>query len=174
MTKLSLQFHADRGEILAAVARWASESGLTVVEESFSPGYRVRVVDSAGLSGDSDPAANRISLSLHPVELNVSSALEYMRENPDVLTITFGEQNGRVLRESVLAAMTDDAKSLAVWKRLRNDLRKGMLKGASVENVMTGAQSRKDAHLYTAGAKRLADAGVTVAGLTDSVRYVLD
>ncbi|WP_194892482.1 hypothetical protein [Catenulispora pinisilvae] len=174
MTKLSLQFHADRDEILAAVRRWAEQSGLTVVEESFSPVYQVRLADRAGIRDDADFPLSRISLSTRPVDLRVSSSLAYLRGNPDVLTITLGEQSGQVLRESALAAMTDDAESLAVWKRLRNDLRKTLRKGASVENVMTGAQSRKDAHLYSAGAKKLADGGVNIAGLTDSLRYILD
>ena len=174
MTKVSLQFHADRIEVLTAAGRWSQQLALTVVAESFRPVYQVRLVDRAEAYVDSNAAMDRISLSAYPVDLNVSTALEYVRKNPEVLTISLGEQTDRVLRETFLAGMTDDPRLLADWNRLRRDLRKLMLKGASVENVMTGARIRKDAHLYTAGAKRLAAAGLSILGPTDAVRYILD
>ncbi|WP_157856327.1 hypothetical protein [Actinacidiphila yeochonensis] len=174
MTKLSLQFHADRIEVLAVVSHWAQQSRFTVVAESFRPVYQARLVDRTEIPADLNPVPDRISLSVRPVNLDVSTALEYMRKNPDVLAITFGDQSNGALRETFLGAMTDDSASLADWRRLRNDLRKLMFKGASVENVITGVRVRKEAHLYTAGAKRMAEAGVSILGPTDAIKYVLD
>ncbi|MER5959442.1 hypothetical protein [Streptomyces sp. NPDC001893] len=172
--KVALQFHGDRQEICAMAWEWARESGMLVVSECFAPAYQVQLGDEvqegsgrAGRGYDFD----RISLTPSPVDLNATSSLDYAKRNPDSLFINLGEQSDIILRESFLAAMTDDASLAKVWKKLREDARKSMYKGAWVENVMSGARSRVASHYYTAGAKRLAEAGVVPVGGTDWIKY---
>ncbi len=49
-----------------------------------------------------------------------------------------------------------------------------MFAGAWAENAMSGARSRVANHYYTEEAKCLADAGVTLMGGTDWIKYQLD
>jgi hypothetical protein len=97
-----------------------------------------------------------------------------VKKNPNSLFISLGEQSDTILRESFLAAMTDDAPLATVWKRLRERARKSMHKGAWAENIMSGARSRVASHYYTAEAKRLAETGVVPVGGTDWIKYQFD
>ncbi|MEW2134987.1 hypothetical protein [Streptomyces sp. NPDC005435] len=175
--KVTLQFHGGRREIYAMAWEWARESGLLLAEERFSPAYRVKLVggvQGSGATPECGDDVRRISLNPSPVDLNVDSALEYLKGNPNSLFITLGGQSDAILRESVLSAMTDEVNLVATWKKFRERARKSMLKGAWVENTMSGARSRAANHYYTAEAKCLADAGVELMGGTDWIKYQLD
>jgi hypothetical protein len=175
--KVTLQFHGSRREIYAMAWEWAKELGMLLAEERFAPTYQVKLV-----GGLQEPAASpecsddvrRISLNPSPVDVNAASSLEYSKRNPDSLFITLGGQSDAILRESVLSAMTEEVTLAAAWKKLRERARKSMFKGAWAENTMSGARSRVANHYYTAEAKCLADAGVTLMGGTDWIKYQFD
>ena len=172
--KVALQFHGDRREICDMAADWARELRLVLVEERFFPTYRAQLAgevrDGEGIFG-STRAVDRISLSSSPVDLEATSSLDYAHRNPDCLFIDLGAQSGDTLRESFLAAVTDDAVLGAAWRKLRDRARSSMSRGAWAENVMSGARSWMAGHYYTAGAKRLSDAGVVPKGGTDWIEY---
>ncbi|WP_405525496.1 hypothetical protein OG426_22860 [Streptomyces canus] len=175
--KVTLQFHGGRREIYAMAWEWARELGMPLAEERFAPTYQVKLVGGGQESGATPECGDdvrRISLNPPPVDLNAASSLEYAKKNPDSLFITLGGQSDAILRESVLSAMTDEVTLVAAWKKLRERARKSMLKGAWAENTMSGARSRAANHYYTAEAKSLADAGVTLMGGTDWIKYQLD
>lgn len=137
--KTTLQFHGDRQEIRAMALEWARESGMLLVEERFTPVYQAQLVGGAQegsgramFGGDVD----RISLSPSSADLNATSSLDYVKRNPDSLFINPGEQSDSILRESFLAAMTDDVPLAKIWKRLRERARKSMHKGAWAENIV--------------------------------------
>lgn len=174
MAKLSLQFHADYREILSVVEQWAQEYELTVVGENFRPTYGAWLVGGPATSICLPDVPNRISLIRGAAELAASTALEFVAKNPGVLTINIGTQTDGMLRESFLSTTTDNAELLAEWKKIRNSLRRSMLKGAWVTNLATGARLREDAHLYTRGAKMLMESGVKIMGPTDMVIFQLD
>lgn len=174
MSKITLQFHADRQELLAVFDQIRRELGLTAAVEYFRPVYRVYLVGGLESLLSVAGAVDRVSLHRGPVVLDSLSSLDFLRKNPGSLTIRLGEQTGELLRESFLGAATDDPELLACWKRVRNFLRRSMLKGAWVENLTTGARMRKDAHLFTAGARDLMISGVQIMGPTDVVAYFLD
>ncbi|MWA07607.1 hypothetical protein F8568_046325 [Actinomadura sp. LD22] len=174
MMKVTLQFHGDRQEICAMAWEWACESGVLLVQERFNPTYQARLV-SGVQKGSGSPEfgddIHRISLNPPSVDLSATSSLDFVRRNPDSLFITLGEQSNSILRESFLAAMTDDLSFVALWKKLRERARRSMHKGAWVENTVSGARSRVVNHYYTEGAKRLVEAGVIPVGGTDLIAY---
>jgi hypothetical protein len=175
--KVTLQFHGDRQEICVMVWEWARELRMLLVEERFFPTYQAQLVGGAGEASGwarRDSSVDRISLNPAPADLSATSSLDYAKRNPDSLFISLGEQSDVVLKESFLAAMTDDAELAAVWKRLRERARKSMCKGAWAENTVSGARSRVASHYYTAEAKRLAEVGVVPIGGTDWIRYQFD
>ncbi|WP_146063551.1 hypothetical protein [Streptomyces sp. SM11] len=175
--KVTLQFHGDRQEIYQMALEWARDSGMPLVEERFFPTYQVQLVgevrEEDGKARCSD-GIDRISLNPSSVDLGATSSLDYVKRNPDSLFINLGEQSDAILRESALAAMTDEVALVPVRKSLRERARKSMCKGAWVENTMSGARSRVASHYYTADAKRLAAAGVVPIGGTDWIRYQFD
>lgn len=175
--KITLQFHGDRQEIYQMALEWAHDSGMLLVEERFFPTYEVQLVGGARKAEEkakSDVGINRISLNPSSVDLSSTSSLDYAKKNPDSLFINLGEQTDVTLRESFLAAMTDEVQLAVVWKKLRERARRSMFKGAWAENTMSGARSRVAGHYYTAEAKQLAEAGVVPIGGTDWIRYQFD
>jgi len=163
MAKLSLQFHADRSEVLTWVATWAHEMNLFLAMEAFSPEYQVKPVDESRI-GEAFPAScvvDRVSLSLGTIDTNATSALDFMRRNPGMLVVSIGAQADEILRESTISAMTDDGPSIVAWKIIRNKAKALMRTGAvSVLNPASGARQSLKSHYYSQGAQELAARGV--------------
>ena len=163
MAKLSLQFHADRSEVLTWVATWAHEMNLFLVMEVFSPEYQVKPVDKSRI-GEFFPASDvvsRVSLSLGEIDTDATSALDFLRRNPGVLVVSIGAQTEEMLRESTIAAMTDDGPSMVAWKVIRNKAKALMRTGAvSVLNPVSGTRQCLKSHYYSEGAQELAGRGV--------------
>lgn len=174
--KLTLRFHGDRQEVCELAWRWANELKTSLVVERLFPAYEARLVGRDELIGLArcDGSINRISLSPAPVDVDASSPLDYIKLNPNSLSIDLGKQSDEVLRESFLAGVADDLKIANEWKKVRSLATKSMGKGVWVENVMSGARSRVANHYYTGEARRLAESGVILMGATDWIVYHLD
>lgn len=177
MTRLTLQFHADRIELLTMARAWARELRLFTVWERFAPTYSAAFINDEAALIRKDalrPEIDRVSFSLHPVDIDAASSLEYLRRNPGILTILLGAQTDTILRESFMAAKTDDAAFLAAWKHVRELAKASMNKGAWIVNTASGARAHKANHYYTVGAKTLSENGVRILGDSDWIQYELD
>ncbi|WP_146164359.1 hypothetical protein [Pseudosporangium ferrugineum] len=176
MTKISIQFHAGRDEIATWLADWAKEYRLAVAVESFLPQYSARLCDVADLpvelAGSSE--INRVSLNLLPIDVSAASALDFMRSNPNVLTVSLGTQSRAELREAALSAMTDDDESIKTWRAIRLKLRKSLLSGSTVVNPVTGAEQPAKGHYYSKGAREMANRGVRLLASAGWNEYRLD
>jgi hypothetical protein len=159
------------------VSEWAGEADLSIVGEAFSPEYRVFLLSATHLvqkqSPDTD-RVDRISLQRRVVDLNATSSMEYLRKNPNGLSVFIGEYRDGFMFESLLGARTDNSDLIKMWRRFKNRAKRSMRKGARIENKLSGARSRNDGHSYTLAAKELQDAGVEMVGQSDQIRYVLD
>ena len=163
MAKLSLQFHADPGEVFTWVAVWAHEMDLFLAVEAFAPEYRVEPVDKAqvGERWAAFGVVSRVSLSIVPIDTGATSALDFLRRNPDILVVSIGANTDGVLRESTIAAMTDDTPSLVTWKAIRSKAKALMRTGAvGVLNPASGVRQSVKSHYYSYGAQELARRGV--------------
>jgi hypothetical protein len=127
---------------------------------------------AAELGGSSD--ISRISLSLVPMDLSVGSALDFMRANPSVLTVSLGMQSQAELREAALSAMTDDSESIKTWRAIRAKLKGSLLSGSTVVNPITGAGQRATGHYYSAGAREMTKRGVRLLASAGWNEYRLD
>src|SRR6185369_15119127 len=101
MTKISLQFHADREELFSWLSSWAEKAGMQLAGEQFFPDYEVRLVDDVSALREWS-GLRRISLA-EEVVLGCGSSAEYLRKNVDVLTVLLGRQDDGVLGEAFLA-----------------------------------------------------------------------
>lgn len=177
MSKVTLQFHATRSDIYSMVARWSDEARLTIVGETFFPEYRVRVLAAADLADGEEEVlgdVNRVSLLRGAVDLQVVSAMEFVRKNPNGFIVDVPRVDDGKLRESILGGTTDDAELMRLWRNLKNRAKRSMHKGAWIVNDATGAQARATGHSYSSAAKELQDAGVVMVAYAGWVRYELD
>jgi hypothetical protein len=173
MAKISVQFHARREEISRLVASWVNELELWCAYECFTPAYQVGLVGRSGQGGEIQipPMVSSIVLSVEPINMEVTLPYGLIYHNPNSLTVLLGMETSDVLGESVLQALTDDAKSLRNWKKIRGMLTSVLHKGAVVRNVITGSTERVHDHYYSAGAMELYTAGVRMAGPTDLLTF---
>lgn len=177
MARVAFQFHADRGELVALAAEWATQLELYMAWESFFPEYRVQGVTPYELEGVLEhqlSEISRISLSLHPLELDVDSSLSYVKRNPGILTILLGKQSSDFIGESFLAAVTESEEQLKVWRKVRSFASKSTSKGVWILNRKTGARQRSDSHRYTPKVREMAASGVRVVGPSEWIEYRLD
>jgi hypothetical protein len=176
MSTISLQFHADRAEIVSWVKSWAHEFELRVAVEFFFPEYRVEVLGvgegDAWLSSLRE--SNRISLSLTEFDLTATSTLNFRETNPNILVITPGRQSETELRETMLSAGANDAATLRIWRKIRNEVKASLLSGSELFTPGTGARSRSKTHLYSPGARDLARRGVHLLAVAGWNEYLLD
>jgi hypothetical protein len=175
--RVILQFHATRSDIYSIVSEWAGEGELSLVGEAFFPEYRVFLLSATHLRQNQSPdtdRVDRISLQRGAVDLKATSSMEYLRKNPNGLSIFIGEYRDGFIFESLLGARTDDSDLIRMWRRFRNRAKRSMRRGAWVENKLSGARSRNDGHSYTLAAKELQDAGMEMVGQSEQIRYVLD
>ncbi|GAA2205076.1 hypothetical protein GCM10009850_006950 [Nonomuraea monospora] len=162
MAKVSLQFHAEPGEMVELVRTWAAD-GLRVAGEKagVEPIEDLRAV--AGV--------NRLHLVPGVADLEASSLEEFHRRHPEALTIHLGECSPEALRESFLGAVTDDEAVLALWRRLRRQAAAIMHKGAWATNPLSNARQHYRNHHYTDGALRLARQGARMLSGAGWVEY---
>lgn len=175
--RITLQFHATRADIFSMIGRWSEKEGLSVVYEAFFPIYRIGAAVVGGpVSGGSVTLdeVSRVSLQRGAVDLDVTSEFEYIDRNPNGLAVTIGRFQNGCLYESFLGAMTGDMESMKVWRRLKNQAKRSMEKGAWIVNDSTGARARDDSHSYTTTARDLQGSGVKMVGHSEVVRYELD
>lgn len=177
MAKMVLQFHACRDEVFSWVTAWAQQMDLFVALESFAPEYQVKPVDF-GQSNERMQVSrevSRLSLNLRPIDLKVTSSLDFLRRNPDMLTVSLGGQTDDSLRESALAAMTNDQPSLAAWKAIRNKAKASMHSdGVSVINPVLKVRQSVKSHYYSQGAHELARLGIRMLAAAGWNEYKID
>lgn len=174
MTKITLQFHADRREILALLEQQISGLQLQVAIGVFRPEYRMHALDQTEQLTDFTDYLDEVVLYNKTIKTGAHNTLEFAEANPGALTLQLGRQTESTLSESFLGSMTDDPDLLKLWRKLRNSLKRPMMKGAWIVNTMSGARERADSHLYTEGAKTLMTVGVRIVGPTGMVEYLLD
>jgi hypothetical protein len=168
MTDLSTQFHALPDEFMALVSPFVHENGIHVTAIKFPP-FEAYQVDKATISSlFHDNSVKRLFLTLHPPILPASGMNDFLARNGDALILDIGRQSKAGLKESCLAARTNDLDALKTWRKLASKLKAITKAGAIAVNPTTGATSRDRNHRFTAGAKALDDQGVPMLPVAGS------
>ncbi|GIF25588.1 hypothetical protein BJ973_003866 [Actinoplanes tereljensis] len=176
MAVLSLQFHADRGEIAQLAGRWVNQLGLWLAAEELGPVYRSSLLAAGHIDGELrlPGSVHRLLLSFEEIDLDGSGPFGLVGRNPDALTILLGGQSTSELGLSILQANTDDQRSLLAWRRIRRSMTTSFRHGARVVNSWTGARGTVRDHYFSPAAKTLYDSGVRMIGLNDVLSYEFD
>jgi hypothetical protein len=172
--KLTLQFHADRHELISWIGAWVGDLGLYVALHPLGPNLPVVAADRVEEEGLAMPEGIRqVSLSRYPLGSSLGSPLEFLDANPHVLTVLLGQQGPRYLRESVMGANTEDEESLACWKDIKKRVQRLMLRGATVTDPASGTQKTYKNHYYSQGALELSRSGVKMLAVAGWIEYTL-
>jgi hypothetical protein len=165
----TLQFHATRSEIASAVSRWVEKYALSLAFESFAPTYKAQLVDvnASGAELVIPDDVDRLVLNSSVLNLETASPLGLVANNPSSITLLVGRQTEGTLRESALAAGSNNPN----WRPIRKDLLGLLRRGGRVVNIATGASRNLANHYWSPGAKALFDEGVKMTGIGPRLRY---
>jgi hypothetical protein len=165
MTVYTMQFHAEREELIEYIAGWVGWHGLSVVAERFFPEYEPVVVNP-------DMPLREAIAELEPVrrvclvreDLAFGGSLitteEFMTINRDCFAIALEPVTEDGLRETALATLTSDAETLEFWLARVLELDEVMHQGAMFVDPATDTTMFLPSHRHTPGAHELARKGV--------------
>ena len=162
MADILVQFHAVPAEMGGFVLNALEEVPAYVTAFRFWPFEAVPVEVDGVEAMLRDENIRELAFTLDPPKLPVKSSNEFLDLNPSALRLDIGRQSEQGLRESCLSARTTDGRALDAWRMFARRLRKVTKVGAVAVNPLTGATTLARSHRYTAGAKALADEGVTI------------
>lgn len=170
-----MRFHAVGPEMVAMLAGWAVEFGLSAALGRLFDEQPIPVRDNdfaAALTRT--PAPDFVILGRHPLRLGPGLSLPLLvQANPGCLILQLGQQVDDGLRESLVGAVSDDPADLVLWRRLIARARRSMRSGAEVINPVTGASVTNRSHRYTDEAFALQSAGVAMLAVAGWVIYRL-
>lgn len=174
MAKINLQFHAEPTELVSQLLpAWLDGMPVDLAAERFFPEYQVAAVTKEALRDLQQADVSRVAVSVRPLQLDVGSAADFVRANPDALVVTVGALTAEGLRESALAAWTDDKESLRCWRSVRQRAMNLLRSDAYAVNPASGARQRAKDHFHSPGAATLAANGIPLLASAGWNRYEL-
>jgi hypothetical protein len=167
MTVYTMQFHAEREELIEYIAGWVGWHKLSVVAERFFPEYEPVVVDPSKplreAIAELEPV-RRVCLAREDLAFGGSliTTEEFMTINRDCLAIALEPVSEDGLRETALATLTADADTLEFWLARVLELDEVMHQGAMFIDPATETTMFLPSHRHTPGAHELARRGVAM------------
>ena len=120
-----------------------------------------------------EPPFTRLAFTLDEPNLDVRDGLRFADRNPDHLGIEIGKQSAKGLVQSWLAARTNNAHALTIWKEVAKRLKKVTKAGVTVINPDSGAAVASRSFRYSDGAKALESSGVEMLPFAGGCRIKL-
>ena len=165
MTVYTMQFHAEREELIEYIAGWVGWHGLSVVAERFFPEYEPVAVATdvplreaiAGLE-----PVRRLCLAREDLVFGGSliTTEEFMTINRDCLAVALEPVSEDGLRETALATLTSDPETLEFWLARVLELDEVMHQGAMLIDPASDTTLFLPSHRHSPGAHELALRGV--------------
>jgi hypothetical protein len=156
---MAIQLHAAPCELIEFAERVARAYDLQVIVMEFPPARYRRVAIGEVASLASQEQVKKITL-LREAPIG-ESELKRKCDN-DAIVIELSWPRGQSLRQSWVAACTEDPAMLAIWKPIARQLRAMSRAGATAVNSQTGASAHYKVFRHTEAARRLAAEGITM------------
>lgn len=174
--KSVLQFHADPMELVSFGCEIANEYGLCLTALwSKRAMILVRGEDllTRGIGEFGLPTHLVFSASA-PKKGRDLTVIEFIRANPEALSISVGALKPEGLGESSIGFISDTDSLTTVWRQIIGRLRRRCCVGAEVVSLVNGTRTAVKSYRYTSGALSLFEKGVRMLGLGGNVFYVFD
>jgi hypothetical protein len=175
MAKLNLQFHATQQEIIELIKKSLNMFSLYMISIHLFPTFQQELIsvnefeDKLSMIKECEMIFLRTS---KPGELQ-EDYMKFLDDNKNSLVFSIGEQNDKILKESSIGTIAEDVESLKVWKKIINEFKKNMLKGAWVVDLQNGSKEFYKNYFYTQLAKKEFENGVEILPIAGWNKYVL-
>jgi hypothetical protein len=166
MADLSLQFHILPEEIIPLVCSFVEEVQAHVIAIRFHP-FDVRLFDKENLAAVfGHPDVRRIAFTMKAPTLSGHTMNTFLDDNPGTMLLDIGRRQDVGFEESWLSSRTDDAATLATFRKLAKKIRSVTITGVVAINSQTGATAKLRDHRFSPGAKALEREGVPILTVT--------
>lgn len=161
---MGFQFHATKSEIIEVVKKSQNLFDLYMFSIKLFPEFEYFLIsknefaEKLSFLNDSD----MIFLSVSKPDIIPKEYYDFVRSNKESLVFQFGKQNDNFLTESSIGTLADDNEALKKWKKIINDFKKTMLKGAWIYNDLTDTKAFYKNHYYTETAQKLYKEGAEI------------
>ena len=163
MTKMGVQFHGTPSEIIEFAEECAKEMSLYTVAMNSFPEFTIDLLDERDVvSYAYHHPIDDICFSLTEADVDVNRRWDFIKKNPDCLSLQIGKIRDGKLTESFLSAETNDPDLLKQWRRIARKLKKLTITGGWVINPLAKTKGFYKDIRYTKAAKELYEAGVII------------
>ena len=171
MKKIGIDFHSKRVELITFIYDFSIEFNLTIFAGKLCPSFSVReIADKELLLQDSSIEFVTIMQDNHFTDLTDSKV--FLREQMGGLYVLLGTDDGAVLQESSMSAVSD-ADINPLWKKCISRWKKPLLHGAWVINPIAKTKAFYKNHCYTTCAREAYLRGVKIIPIAGNCIYQL-
>lgn len=175
MAKINLQFHATQEEIIELIKRSLNSFNLYMISIKIFPTFQWELIsinefqDKLSIINESE----MIFLRTSKPDVLPNEYMKFLNENKNSLVFSIGKQNDNILKESSIGTIAEDIETLKIWKRIINEFKKNMLRGAWVINPKNGTKGFYKNHYYTTMAQKAFKEGVRIEPIAGWTLYYL-
>ncbi|MCM1501029.1 MAG: hypothetical protein NC124_21435 [Clostridium sp.] len=170
MHQMNLQFHATYKEIIFFVNEIAELYDLKIYGIQLFPEFYCNQLSYDIV--DNTIQYEEIILSKNELKIfDREKYHNYLTEKRGDLMFSLGEDDGKILGESAMGALSNDEIN-PLWKKIRRKFTKNLLKGAFV--VGRKGKQYYPNHWYSKGAKELYQQGVCIKPIAGNTYYELE
>lgn len=173
MTKINLQFHATREEIIEFIKTTVDEYNLFLITVELFPEFKFKMISTNDFMQELDIIRNSrmIFLRLDKPELTFTEYNKLLKENQNSLVFSLGKQTDTLLEEFSLSTMVTEPETLILWKKIINGFKRILMKGAWVVDSISGNMRFYKNHYYTPLSQRMFMEGLKIVQFQQSSCY---
>ncbi|MBR4085963.1 MAG: hypothetical protein IKK33_16950 [Lachnospiraceae bacterium] len=159
MKTMSLQFHATIEDIYEFIIGVKDIQSYRICGITYFPNFTIENVEE-NMDVTDIKKYDYIVISKNRIP-SAKNNYEFMKLQNNNLIIDIGTNNSEGIKESVISVFSETEID-SDWRKLLNNYKKSLLRGAWVLNPGTNAKSYYKNHKYTVNAKKAYESGVKI------------
>lgn len=174
MAKINFQFHALRSETISFIIDKIKEYNLNIIVINSSiPKLSYKIYNSSTILYNIIDEAEEILLMTDETIIEATSYIDLLSKNKGFLSVYLGKECVEFLGESRIAG-TAEGETLLIWRKIVNQYKKTMDKGAWGIEEWSGGRKYYSNHMYTALAKERYEKGSKICAFAGNCIFELE
>lgn len=173
MSKINFQFHALRKETIDFLINKIQQYNLNVIAiKSSFPELSYEIYNHSTISDNIIDNAEEILLITNLNIIKARSYIEFLSKNKGFLSVCLGKEYDEILGESRMAG-TAEGEALLIWRKVINQYKSKMNKGAWGVAEWGGERKYYSSHMYTNLAKERYEKGSKICAFAGNCIFEL-
>lgn len=174
MSKINFQFHALRRETIDFLISKIHEYnlGIIAINSSF-PELSYKIYNSSTILDNIIDNAEEILLITDLNIIKAKSYIDFLSKNKGFLSVYLGKECDEILGESRIAG-TAEGETLLIWRKVINQYKRKMNKGAWGIAEWGGERKYYSSHMYTDLAKEKYEKGSKICAFAGNCIFELE